>query len=126
MPARAELEICYFNLKPADTATEPNITSQGINAYAVPARGSNYTTTNPAQTASGISFRAGESEAWDPAFIIYWSSTSADATTAINKTFRIIFEPEVLGLIRTAGEEVADLKNSASSFATRAIRRVPV
>ena len=40
MPATNELEICYYNLKPT---TDSNNTSSGINANAVPARASNYT-----------------------------------------------------------------------------------
>jgi hypothetical protein len=47
LPARYELEIAYFNLKPGTTA---NVTNAGANVYAVPSRGSNYTTGNPART----------------------------------------------------------------------------
>lgn len=49
LPAWYELEIAYFNLKPTTTA---NNTSFGVNAYAVPARASNYTAGTPAM-ASG-------------------------------------------------------------------------
>ncbi len=49
LPAWYELEIAYFNLKPTTTS---NSTSFGINAYAVPARASNYTSGTPAM-ASG-------------------------------------------------------------------------
>jgi hypothetical protein len=38
MPAKNELEVCYYNLKPT---TDSNNTSSGINANAVPARASN-------------------------------------------------------------------------------------
>lgn len=48
LPARYELEIAYFNLKPTTTA---NVTSWGTNIYAVPPRNNNYTTSYPAQTA---------------------------------------------------------------------------
>ena len=47
LPALNELEICYYNLKPT---TYVNNTSYGINANAVPARASNYTNGDPAQT----------------------------------------------------------------------------
>lgn len=49
LPAWYELEIAYFNLKPT---TQANTTTVGINAYAVPARASNYTSGTPAM-ASG-------------------------------------------------------------------------
>jgi hypothetical protein len=48
LPARYELDIAYFNLKPTTTA---NSTSWGSNVYSVPARALNNTTTYPAQTA---------------------------------------------------------------------------
>jgi hypothetical protein len=48
LPARYELDIAYFNLKPS---TDANSTSWGTNIYAVPQRNSNWTTTYPAQTA---------------------------------------------------------------------------
>jgi hypothetical protein len=58
MPAKNELEVCYFNLKPTTTS---NNTNSGINANAVPARASNYTTGNPAQT-SAAAFQTGGAE----------------------------------------------------------------
>jgi hypothetical protein len=69
MPAKNELEVCYYNLKPTTTA---NITARGSNTNAVPSRGSNYTAGTPAQT-SATSFRTGNSEAF--ASGAYWSST---------------------------------------------------
>jgi hypothetical protein len=69
MPAANELEVCYFNLKPA---TAGNNTNSGINPNAVPARASNYTTGNPAQT-SATNFRTGAAEDFDDT--IYWSSS---------------------------------------------------
>ena len=73
MPAKNELEVCYFNLKPL---TNANNTSSGINANAVPARASNYTggtpATNPAQTTSA-SFQSGGAQAFDAS--TYWCST---------------------------------------------------
>jgi len=76
MPAKNELEVCYFNLKPTTTA---NNTSSGINANAVPARASNYTTGNPAQTTSAAFKDTG---AEDFAADVYWSSTEFSATRA--------------------------------------------
>jgi hypothetical protein len=46
-PARYELDIAYFNLKPT---TASNNTSSGINPYSVPALTRNYTATSPTQT----------------------------------------------------------------------------
>jgi hypothetical protein len=69
MPARLELDIAYFNLKPTTTA---NSTSWGSNSYAVPVRNSNFTGDYPSQTTITI-FRTGEAEA----FVnnTHWSST---------------------------------------------------
>ena len=74
MPAKNELEVCYFNLKPTTTT---NNTISGINANAVPARASNYTSGNPAQTSSA-DFQSTGAE--DFAAVYYWSSTEATAT----------------------------------------------
>ena len=51
MPAKNELEVCYYNLKP--TTVNNNFDSgSGINPNAVPARASGYTTGTPAQTSA--------------------------------------------------------------------------
>jgi hypothetical protein len=81
MPAKNEFEVCYFNLKPTTTS---NNTSFGINPNAVPARASNYTAGNPAQT-SAAAFQSGGSEAFVAG--IYWSSTELAATTALLQYF---------------------------------------
>ena len=47
LPARYELDIAYFNLKPTTTA---NNTSWGTNIYSVPRRNSNWNVVYPAQT----------------------------------------------------------------------------
>ena len=70
MPAKNELEVCYYNLKPT---TDVNSTSSGINANAVPARASNYTSGTPAQTSAAIFVTSTGTEAFFPA--LYWSST---------------------------------------------------
>jgi len=69
MPAKNELEVCYYNLKPTTTS---NNTSSGINANAVPARASNYTTSVPAQTSSS-DFKNTGAEDFD--ITTYWAST---------------------------------------------------
>jgi len=76
LPARDELEIAYYNLKPTTTS---NDTGYGINAYSVPARGSNYTAGTPAQT-TVTAFQTGNSEAF--AAGDHWSSTETSSTNA--------------------------------------------
>lgn len=76
MPAKDELEVCYFNLKPTTTA---NSTSSGTNTNAVPSRGSNYTSGTPAQT-TAAAFQSGGAEAFAAGF--YWSSTEFSTTNA--------------------------------------------
>ncbi len=71
VPAKNELEIVYFNLKPDATS---NDTSSGINPNAIPARASAYTSGNPAQTTSTL-FQSGGNEAFSTTAIGYWSST---------------------------------------------------
>ena len=81
MPAKNELEVCYYNLKPTTTS---NNTSSGINANAVPARASNYTSGNPAQT-SATDFKDTGTE--DFAANRYWSSTDTSASYALAQDF---------------------------------------
>ena len=76
LPARLELEIAYYNLKPTTTS---NDTGSGANAYSVPARGSNYTAGTPAQT-TVTAFQTGNSEAFVADY--HWSSTENSSTYA--------------------------------------------
>lgn len=106
MPAKNELEVCYFNLKPT---TRANNTSSGINTNAVPARASNYTTGTPAQT-SATDFQSTGAE--DFAQNSYWSSTEVSATYAWNQDFY-------------NGVQI-NYQAKSYGFRVRAIRRVPV
>ena len=81
MPAKNELEVCYYNLKPT---TQSNNTSSGINANAVPARASNYTAGTPSQT-TATDFKNTGTEDFTPAE--YWSSTEGDSTGAWQQGF---------------------------------------
>ena len=81
MPAKNELEVCYYNLKPT---TGENDTSSGINANAVPARASNYTAGTPAQT-SAAAFKNTGSEDFQAAF--YWTSTEFSTSSAREQAF---------------------------------------
>ena len=75
LPARWELDIAYFNLKPG-TAT--NSTSWGTNDYSVPKRTGNYTLAYPAQTYVTAFNTSTEAFVAD----IHWSSTEVSATGA--------------------------------------------
>jgi len=81
MPAKNELEVCYYNLKPTTTS---NNTSYGINANAVPARASNYTAGTPSQT-SATDFRSTGAEKFTG--VTYWSSTEFSAVYAWSQDF---------------------------------------
>ena len=81
MPAKNEIEVCFYNLKPTTIA---NNTSVGINANAVPARASNYTAGNPAQTTATDFKDTGAEDFVDGT---YWSSTEFSATHAWGKSF---------------------------------------
>jgi hypothetical protein len=108
MPAKNELEVCYYNLKPT---TGNNDTSSGINANAVPARASNYTTGTPAQTtAADFQTTPGSgTEYFNSAF--YWSSTENGALYGWAQTF-------------TNGAQTSEYK--PQGFRVRAVRRVAV
>ena len=79
LPAKNELEVLYYNLKPT---TDANNTSSGSNANAVSPEpiSTNYTSGSPAQTSAGIGFRTGETNAFASDF--YWSSTESDSSFA--------------------------------------------
>lgn len=109
MPAKNELEVCYYNLKPTTAA---NNTGAGINANAVPARASNYPggtpATNPAQT-SATDFQ--DTGAEDFVTALYWSSTENSANYGWSQGF-------------AAGNQNTSDKNIA--YRVRAVRRVAV
>ena len=105
MPAKNELEICYYNLKPSTTS---NSTSSGTNTNAVPSRGSNYTAGTPAQT-SAADFKNTGAE--DFAADYYWASTESSANNAWFQSFDYGAQ---------AGSGKVD------SYRVRAIRRVAV
>jgi|688.fasta_scaffold854041_1 hypothetical protein len=106
LPAKNELEICYYNLKPT---TANNNTSSGTNTNAVPSRGSNYTTGTPSQT-SATDFLTGNSQSFVGG-VSYWTSTE----NAANKAW-VQYFPN--------GNQLPNYK--ASSYIARAIRRVAV
>jgi hypothetical protein len=107
MPAKNELEVCYYNLKPGTTS---NNTSSGTNTNAVPSRGSNYTAGTPAQTSASAFVTSSGAQAYSEAF--YWSSTEASADYANTQAFN-------------SGRQI-NYAFKASSRLVRAIRRIAV
>ena len=107
MPAKNELEVCYYNLKPT---TASNNTSSGINANAVPARASNYTAGNPLQT-TATDFQSGGAE--DFATVQYWSSTESSSYQARSQNF-------------TDGYQIPAGYTKTYALRVRAVRRVAV
>ena len=105
MPAKNELEVCYYNLKPT---TQNNATFVGTNPNAVPARASNYTTGTPAQT-SATDFQSTGAEYF--ASGLYWTSTEFSATYVWGQGF---------------GNGAQSYYFKTSPLRARAIRRIPV
>jgi hypothetical protein len=105
MPAKNELEVCYYNLKPT---TNNNNTGSGINANAVPARASNYTLSSPAQT-SAANFKDTGAEYF--ASDSYWSSSDTTTRYAYMQYFKF-------------GSQYLNYKTASKRV--RAIRRVAV
>lgn len=108
LPAKNELEVLYYFLKPTTAA---NYTSSGSNANAVSPEpiSTNYTTGSPAQTAAGINFRTGESEAFASDY--YWSSTELSVNSAWRQNF---------------ADGGQGYYPKSDSYYARAVRRVPV
>lgn len=108
LPAKNELEVLYYFLKPT---TDANITNSGSNANAVSPEpiSTNYTSGSPAQTSAGIGFRTGETDAFASSY--YWSSTEGDANNAWLQDFYNGYQFS---------------SNKGNSIYVRAVRRIPV
>lgn len=106
MPAKNELEVCYYNLKPT---TQSNNTAFGINANAVPARASNYTSGTPAQTSAAAFITSTGAEAFTA--LGYWTSTQNSAAEGWRQTFYNGYQ---------------GLTYKVNPYRVRAIRRVAV
>jgi hypothetical protein len=107
-PARNELEVLYYFLKPT---TNANNTGSGQNANAVSPEpiSTNYTSGSPAQTSAGIGFRTGETNAFVSNY--YISSTEEGYATNLGATF-------------LDGRQTNFTKSSI--WYVRAVRRVPI
>ena len=110
LPARNELDVCYYNLKPT---TDNNDTTAGINANAVPARASNYTIGTPAQTSAAAFIVTTGAQAFSSAGAAnnYWTSTQFSATGGKTQRF-------------SNGD--FNYENKSNSYSVRAVRRVAV
>jgi hypothetical protein len=108
LPAKNEIEVCYYNLKPS---TGANNTSIGINANSVPERTSNYTSGTPAQTSAAI-FQDGGGEEFQTSLGRYWSSTEYSSTIAWCKGFGNGFDDKY--------------RSKTSNYGARAVRRIAV
>jgi hypothetical protein len=104
LPARFELDIAYFNLKPSTTA---NNTGWGSNIYSVPKRDNNNTANYPQQTyvtAFNTSAEAFVAEA-------HWSSTESGATSA-------------WGLVLSSGIQQVGTSKTNNLRRVRAVRKL--
>ena len=108
LPAKNELEVCYYNLKPS---TDTNDTSSGINTNAVPQRASNYTSGTPART-SASNFQYNNGENFDKDTYRYWSSTEAASDSAWYQYFKNGYQTTI--------------NTKDASRLVRAVRRVAV
>jgi hypothetical protein len=109
MPAKNELEVCYYNLKPSFGGNDPN---SGINPNAVPARSSNYGAL-PGQT-TATDFQKGGAQAFD--LTRYWSSTQAGSISANWQEFNS----------EGNGGGFQSTSTKSNSYYVRAVRRIPV
>lgn len=107
IPAKNELAICYFNLKPGTTSNNTGFFN-GVNDSSVPTRTTAFTAGNPAQT-SAAAFQTGGANPFNT--INYWSSTQGAG---------------IYGQIRNFNDGVDALSYKNVSRPMRCIRRVPV
>lgn len=107
LPAKNELEVCYYNLKPS---TKTNNTGSGVNTNAVPSRGSTYTSGTPAKTSATL-FQSGQAQEF--AEVRYWTSTQ-DTGIGNRARFQNFYD----------GGQGSYYK--VSYFRARAVRRVAV
>jgi hypothetical protein len=108
LPAKNELEVLYYFLKPTTTA---NITTSGSNDNAVSPEpiSTYYTSGSPAQTSAGIGFRTGETDAF--ASSNYWPSTEGTSIDAWRQNF---------------GSGSQNFGTKTVSYYVRAVRRLAV
>jgi hypothetical protein len=107
LPARNELDVCYFGLKPTTAA---NATNSGINANAVPARASNYTSLGAPTQTSATNFQTGGSEAFTAGSNgSYWSSTQIQYNKARSVFFANGYQNYKISEIQKANKYITFL-----------------
>ena len=108
LPAKNELEVLYYYLKPSTSA---NNTSSGSNANAVSPEpvSTNYTSGVPVQTIAGIGFRTGETNAFNGGN--YWTSTELNASNAVT-------------IVMDNGDSTIGYAKGGMFILARAVRRV--
>jgi hypothetical protein len=106
LPARLELDIAYFNLKPG---TSGNNTSFGTNTYSVPQRNSNWTSAYPLQTGL-VNFNS-STEGF--AINQHWSSTDPN-----------VFGGSTATWFDFASGEIGSAFNKTTTYRVRAFRRI--
>jgi hypothetical protein len=84
LPAKNELEVCYYNLKPTTFSNNTGGTN-GVNPNAVPARASNYTAGTPTQTSAANFQETTGTEDFAPN--AYFTSTESGTTFALFQNF---------------------------------------
>jgi hypothetical protein len=104
LPARYELDIAYFNLKPHTTS---NSASWGLNIYSVPARAINNTASYPGRSPLAP-FQLGGSQAFTNR--VHWSSTEIISSQARTLNFN------------TGSQE--DINSKLTALNIRAFRRI--
>jgi hypothetical protein len=108
-PARFELDIAYFNLKPS-TGTNTISGTTGVNDYSVPKRTANYTLMYPAQTYASAFIATSGAEAFEAG--LHWSSTEINSTQASRFDY-------------LSGTQAGSAK-TAGTLRVRAFRRIPL
>lgn len=108
MPAKNELAVIYFNLKPTTTTNS----GYGINPNSVPAQTVNNTALNPPQT-SAVNFRDSATEAFSTYYQGYYTSSQQSTT----RFWKINFN---------YGGQYGGYKNGTGTYRVRAVRRVAV
>jgi hypothetical protein len=111
LPAKNELEVLYYFLKPTTAANDTDNNGSNANAVSPEPISTIYTSGSPAQTSAGIGFRTGETNAFAYIAAGYWSSTENEPTSAWNQIFG-------------TGQQGIPTKNA--SIYVRAVRRIAV
>jgi len=118
MPARNELEVCYYFLKNVTQNNNISSGNKGSNPNAVSPEpiSTNYTAGNPAQTTVAV-FQVGNSEAFDDG--TFWSSTGMGHTYpgTDNAWYQGFY---------SGAPGVQDVYGKTTGFVVRAVRRVAV